>query len=68
MDALDFIDEYIWYIAFVLIVCAGIYATVRLKLIQVSGFKEMVKVTFLNKSELLLPGLLHEHGVPYRRG
>ena len=35
MDALDFIDEYIWYIAFV----------------QVSGFKEMVKVTFLNKSE-----------------
>ena len=51
MDALDFIDEYIWYIAFVLIVCAGIYATVRLKLIQVSGFKEMVKVTFLNKSE-----------------
>ena len=51
MGVLDFIDEYIWYIAFVLIVCAGIYATVRLRLIQVSGLKEMIKVTFFDKTE-----------------
>ena len=51
MGVLDFIDEYIWYIAFVLIVCAGIYATVRLRLIQVSGLKEMIKVTFFDKSD-----------------
>lgn len=46
MGALDFVDEYIWYIAFVLIVCVGIYATVRLKGLQVTSLGEMVRVTF----------------------
>ena len=45
-EAIEFVDEYIWYVAFVLIVAAGLYATVRLKGIQVSGLREMVKVTF----------------------
>lgn len=31
MDVLDFIDTYIWYVAFVLIICVGVYATVRLR-------------------------------------
>ncbi len=51
MDVLDFIDTYIWYVAFVLIICVGVYATVRLRGIQVAGFKEMVKVTFLNRGD-----------------
>ena len=63
MGVLDFIDEYIWYIAFVLIVCAGIYATVRLRLIQVSGLKEMRKE---GGQAVLVPGLLHEHGLAHR--
>ncbi len=51
MDILDFIDTYIWYVAFVLIICVGLYATIRLGGIQVAGFKEMVKVTFLNRGD-----------------
>ncbi len=51
MDVLDFINTYIWYVAFVLIICVGVYATVRLRGIQVAGFKEMVKVTFLNRGD-----------------
>lgn len=51
MDVLNFIDEYIWYVAFVLIVAVGLYATVRLRGIQVAGLGEMVKVTFFNNRE-----------------
>lgn len=50
MDILDFIDTYIWYIAFVLIIAVGIYATIRLKGLQVTSLKEMAKVTFFKGS------------------
>lgn len=46
IGVLDFIDEYIWYIAFVLIVCVGLYATIRLKGLQVTSLGEMARVTF----------------------
>ncbi len=51
MDILDFIDTYIWYIAFVLIIAVGLYATVRLKGLQVTSLKEMAKVTFFKNSD-----------------
>lgn len=51
MDILNFIDTYIWYIAFVLIVVVGLYSTIRLKGIQITGFRDMVKVTFLKGTD-----------------
>lgn len=51
MGVLEFIDEYIWYVAFVLIVAVGLYATTRLKGIQIAGLREMVRVTFFNSKE-----------------
>ena len=51
MDVLDFIDSNIWNIAFVLIICVGLYATIRLKGLQMSSLKEMCRVTFRRDSE-----------------
>ena len=43
---LDFVDEYIWYIAFVLIICVGLFATVALRGLQVTSLGEMARNTF----------------------
>lgn len=51
MDVLDFVDTYIWYVAFVLIVAVGLYATIRLKGLQVSSIGEMIRVTFFKNRE-----------------
>ena len=45
-------DDYLWFIPFVLIVCLGIYSTLKLKGIQFLQLKEMCRVTFsLEKTE-----------------
>lgn len=46
LDILNVIDEYLWYIALILVVCLGVYSTVRLKGIQFRNLREMVRVTF----------------------
>lgn len=43
---LDFVDEYIWYIAFVLIIGVGLFATVALRGLQITSLGEMARNTF----------------------
>lgn len=44
------VEDGIWYVALVLIVCLGIYATVRFRGIQFRSLREMVRVTFPKES------------------
>ena len=46
MNSIEVFSEYVWYIPLVLIVALGVYSTIRLRGIQISGFAEMVKSTF----------------------
>ena len=39
-------DDYLWYIPFALIICLGIYSTIKLKGIQFIHLPEMFKITF----------------------
>lgn len=45
-DLLWEIDDYLWYIPFVLIAALGIFATVKFKGVQFTQLKEMCRVTF----------------------
>lgn len=54
MDALGIlgiIEENIWNIAFILIICVGVYATVRLKGLQLTSLREQIRVTFRRDPE-----------------
>ncbi len=46
MDAVWEFDDYLWYVPFALIICLGIYSTIRLKGLQITNIAEMCKVTF----------------------
>lgn len=46
VDTLNTINDNFWYIPLVLIVCLGIYSTVKLKGIQFRSLREMCRVTF----------------------
>lgn len=48
-DVINGIDEYLWYVAIVLIVCMGIYCTVRFGGLQFRSLREMCRVTFGNR-------------------
>ena len=39
-------DDYLWYIPFALIICLGIYSTVKLRGIQFARLAEMCRITF----------------------
>lgn len=45
-EILEEFNDVFWYIPLVLIVCLGIYSTIRLKGIQIRDVKEMFRVTF----------------------
>lgn len=42
-------DDTLWYIPLVLIVVLGIYSTLRLRAVQITGIRDMVSSTFSNK-------------------
>ena len=46
MEMIELIDDRIWYVALILIVVVGIFATVSLRGLQVTSLREMVRVTF----------------------
>lgn len=48
-DVINWIDESLWYVAIVLIVCMGIYCTVRFGGLQFRSLREMCRVTFGNR-------------------
>ena len=50
MDLVWEFDDYLWFVPFILIVFVGIMATIKLKGIQFTGIKEMVKITFSRES------------------
>ena len=45
-DTIWEIDDYLWYIPFVLIIALGLYSTIRFKGIQFTKLKEMFRITF----------------------
>ena len=46
IDAVWEFDDYLWYIPFALIICLGIYSTVKLRGIQFARLAEMCRITF----------------------
>ena len=46
IDAVWEFDDYLWYIPFALIICLGLYSTIKLKGIQFTHIAEMCKITF----------------------
>ena len=46
MDAVWEFDDYLWYVPFALIICLGIYSTIKLKGLQITNLAEMCRATF----------------------
>ncbi len=46
IDAVWEFDDYLWYIPFALIICLGLYSTLKFKGIQFARLPEMIKITF----------------------